>query len=578
MYFKLIGNNFIFLETCNMKKTVILVGCLLYCFVVFSQSNFTLPKPNRAYIVQHEGLSSMVSSLFTVTPVPKNCEVKWLLKGAYPLQASGDSIAPIFHTWPWELAVYYQRIDSPILRSDTTRVPLIKKNNTINLFIEGFDTIEAGKVYSFSVQQKMDAYQWFIKPSLGVIISGQNTSSIRVFFHANQNEKNNLIQLTAYKESVKYVVSKKIIQQEMPELKMIKKGGVSVGDSIELRFESENLKYFSGNVVYHWGDGIMESSNKLSKIKRHVYTTSGKKKVSVYVFNQTTTNQLIILNDSFDIYANNEFNYTGSIADFNIDYYCVPSQRLSHVLLFPQYSKIEECKLVKWEISPSNIVIDTALYPDLYLSDGKYKITLSIETKDGKRFSSSKSIEPKLAEQVSVSRLHSNKIACELTAYHYQSKSNKSTENVINYEWTMMNPSQISTLRKNFGDEVYATDLGGTILQSGVISVTLTDQYGCSTKSGVQQLFYPNELENDNIITHRISTPPIYFGDTCQFKIATIKPMKNLTYTILGNENISISNQLIPITNPGAFIIKVSDDHGCISYSNMMSSYFEERK
>jgi hypothetical protein len=575
MYFKLIGNNFIFLETCNMKKTVILVGCLLYCFVVFSQSNFTLPKPNRADIVQHEGLSSMVSSLFTVTPVPKNCEVKWLLKGAYPLQASGDSIAPIFHTWPWELAVYYQRIDSTILRSDTTKVSLFKKNKTINLFIEGKDSIEAGKIYTFSVQQKMDAYQWFINPTLGVIIAGQNTASIRVFFHETQTEKNNFVQLTAFSEGCKYTISKQIFEKQKPTLKMIKKGGVSVGDSIQLVFESANLKYFSGKVVYHWGDGIIESCEKLTKTKRHVYTTSGKKKVSVYVFNQNTTNQLIILNDSFDIYSTNEFNYSGSIADFNVDYYCVPSQRLSHVLLFPQYSKIENCKKVKWEISPTNIVIDTALYPDLYLSSGNYKITLTVETKDGKRYSSSKNVEPKLAEQVSVSRLDSNKIACELTPYHYKAKANGSIENTLNYDWSMMNASQQNSLRKNYGDEIYATDFGGTILQSGVISVTLTDQYGCSTKSGVQQLFYPNELENDNIITHRISTPPIYFGDTCNFKIATIKPVKHLTYTILGNENISVSNSLIPITKSGAFIIKVSDEHGCIGYSNMISSYFE---
>jgi hypothetical protein len=51
--------------------------------------------------------------------------------------------------------------------------------------------------------------------------------------------------------------------------------------------------------------------------------------------------------------------------------------------------------------------------------------------------------------------------------------------------------------------------------------------------------------------------------------------VKHLTYTILGNENISVSNSLIPITKSGAFIIKVSDEHGCIGYSNMISSYFE---
>ncbi|MEY2828813.1 MAG: hypothetical protein RIQ33_671 [Bacteroidota bacterium] len=561
-----------------MKKLGIFIGLFLIFNISFSQTIFNLPKPNRVDIVQQNGLSSMISSLFTITSVPKNCEAKWLIKGGYPSEATGDSIAPIFHTWPWVMSVYYQRIDSPEYRSDTTRISLIKKNSNLNLFIEGADSIEAGKLYTFSAQQKMDAYQWFIQPSVGVIISGQNTSTIRVFFHASQNEKNNLIQLTAYKEGVKYVVSKKIIQPEIPELKIIKKGGVSVGDIIQLELESANLNYFSGKVVYHWGDGMMESCEKLTKTKRHVYTTSGKKKVSVYVFNQNTNHQLVILNDSFDIYSNNDFVDVNSIADFKVDYYCVPSQRLSHVLLFPQYSKIENCKKVKWEISSANIMIDTALYPDLYLSSGNYKITLTVETKDGKRYSSSQEIETKLAPQVSVSRLDSNKIACELTPYHYKAKANSSNENTINYDWSMMNSSQQNSLRKNYSDEIYATDFGGSILQSGVISVTLTDQYGCSTKSGVQQLFYPNELENDNIITHRISTPPIYFGDTCKFKIATIKPMKNLAYTILGNENISVSNSLIPITKSGAFIIKVKDEHGCIGYSNTISSYFEERK
>ncbi|MEN9522813.1 MAG: hypothetical protein RL065_1190, partial [Bacteroidota bacterium] len=357
-----------------------------------------------------------------------------------------------------------------------------------------------------------------------------------------------------------------------------KKGGVSVGDVIQLEFESTNLNYFSGKVVYHWGDGNMEISDTFIKMKRHVYTTSGKKKVSVYVFNQNTNHQLIILNDSFEIYPNSDLKEENINADFKVDYYCVSSQRLSHVLLFPQYSKIENCKKVIWQINPTNITIDKALSPDVYLSAGKYTITLTLETKDGKRYSSSKNIEPKLAAQVSVSRLDSNKIACELTPYHYKAKANGSNENTINYDWSMMNSSQQNSLRKNYGDEIYATDFGGSILQSGVISVTLTDQYGCSTKSGVQQLFYPNELENDNIITQRISTPPIYFGDTCKFRIATIKPMKNLAYTILGNENISVNNSLIPITKSGAFIIKVSDEHGCNGYSNMISSYFEERK
>jgi hypothetical protein len=557
-----------------MKKSKIFIGLLLLFKISFSQTNFNLPKPNRTDIIQQSGVSSMISSLFKIKNIPANCIAVWKIKGGYPTEAKGDSIAPIFHTWPWAMSVYFQNKDSVNYISDTLQISIFKKNKVQQLFIEGLDTIEAGRIYTFSVQQKMDVYQWFIAPKSGVIISGQNTATVSVFFHSNLNESAILLQLTALKNGEKLIVAKHLQIEIDAALQLSKSGSVSVGEPITLNLSTTNFKNYSGKVVYHWGDGITETTDEIKKNKTHTYTTAGKKRVSVFIFNQSSTKKLLILKDSFEIFSNAAYSYKGSEADFGIDYYCIATQRLAHVLLTPHYSNIEKCKKIKWQIEPGNISIDAVLNADLNVTFGKYTATLIVEKQDGKIVTISKEFTTPLAEQVAITRLDTIKVGCELMAYQYQAIT-KNKNSTLGFEWSVMNSFETTSLRKTYGNSLYTTDYGSVSAQGSLVAVDVTDEYGCSTKAVTQQYFYPNELNNENIMVQLTSKPPIYFGEASTFRITTVKPLADIIYKVVGNENIKIENQNVRITKSGGFIIQASNKHQCIGFSNTFSSYFE---
>jgi hypothetical protein len=326
--------------------------------------------------------------------------------------------------------------------------------------------------------------------------------------------------------------------------------------------------------VYHWGDGITETTDEIKKNKTHTYTTAGKKRVSVFIFNQSSTKKLLILKDSFEIFSNAAYSYKGSEADFGIDYYCIATQRLAHVLLTPQYSNIEKCKKIKWQIEPGNISIDTVLNADLNVALGKYTATLIVEKQDGKIVTTSKEFTTPLAEQVAIKRLDTIKVGCELMAYQYQAIT-KNKNSTLGFEWSVMNSFETTSLRKTYGNSLYATDYGSVSAQGSLVAVDVTDEYGCSTKAVTQQYFYPNELNNENIMVQLTSKPPIYFGEASIFRITTVKPLADIIYKVVGNENIKIENQNVRITKSGGFIIQASNKHQCIGFSNTFSSYFE---